>query len=74
MKAEERKFEMPTKPEEGDHKVWAAIDMLILNKFRNMKDQAEALEHTIPQKLRLEWMATCFVWGTQRVCSDKAIR
>eukprot|EP00973_Karenia_brevis_P067248 9351654-Karenia_brevis.AAC.1 len=39
-----------------------------------MKDQADALECTIPQKHRLEWMATWFVWGIQRVCSDKAIR
>eukprot|EP00973_Karenia_brevis_P083219 11538552-Karenia_brevis.AAC.1 len=49
------------------------MDMLIVNKHGNMKDQAEALERTILQKHRLEWMATWFVWGVQRVCSEKAI-
>eukprot|EP00973_Karenia_brevis_P028735 3963120-Karenia_brevis.AAC.1 len=47
--------------------------MHILNKFGNLKDQADALEKAIPQQLRLEWMPTWFVWGIQRACSDKAI-
>eukprot|EP00973_Karenia_brevis_P081405 11283398-Karenia_brevis.AAC.1 len=46
--------------------------MHILNKYGNLMEQADALEKTIPQNLRLEWMPTWFIWGIQSACSDEA--
>eukprot|EP00973_Karenia_brevis_P094239 12421458-Karenia_brevis.AAC.1 len=65
---------MPKRPDLGDQDAWAATDMMIRNKHGNLAQQTEALEKTIPKERRLRWMASWFVWGVQRACSDKAIR
>eukprot|EP00973_Karenia_brevis_P004170 572362-Karenia_brevis.AAC.1 len=57
VQASKRKFEMPKRPEQGDHEGWAAIDMMVRNKHGNLAQQTEALEKTIPKERRLRWMA-----------------